>query len=63
MSASSTSTVGQMHRVPAVAEMLDVCTETVYRLVARGDLKATRVGRVIRVSDEQIAAYLAQAQG
>ena len=44
------------------AAALDVCEETVYRLVARGQLDAIRVGRLLRLPASQLAAGLAMSR-
>lgn len=41
-----------------VAALLVVNRETVYRLIARGDLRASRVGSALRVSERDVHAYL-----
>ena len=41
-----------------VAEYLQVSTETVYRLIRRNQLAATRVGRVYRISRRDVETYL-----
>ena len=51
--------------VKQVAERLEVSTATVYSLVAGGKLRHYRVGNgrgVVRVSDEQLAEYLREAE-
>jgi excisionase family DNA binding protein len=41
-----------------VAAQLSVNRETVYRLIARGELPAARVGALLRVTPTDLAAYL-----
>ena len=41
-----------------VAEHLGVCRETIYRLLARGELAATRVGSALRIASDDLEAYL-----
>ena len=41
-----------------VAEQLGVCRETIYRLLARGELAATRVGSALRIASDDLEAYL-----
>jgi excisionase family DNA binding protein len=41
-----------------VAKLLDVNYQLIYRLVRNGDLSAVRVGRVYRVTKEDLEAYL-----
>ena len=36
------------------AAALDICEETVYRLVSRGQLEAVRVGRLLRLPASQL---------
>lgn len=50
------------HSVPWVAEAWGVNPRTIYREVARGNLKCVRIGRVIRITDEQMAKYLASRE-
>ena len=40
------------------ADRLDVAPKTLYRVIERGDLRAYRIGRAVRISEEQISAYL-----
>ena len=37
-----------------VAEILDLCEESIYRLINRGELDAVRIGRSIRLLGSQI---------
>lgn len=46
--------------VEAIAERLAVSTKTVRRMIARGELTCCRVGRLLRVSEAALAAYLQQ---
>lgn len=48
-------------RVPEVAEHLDCAPQLVYRLIHRGELRAVRVGRLIRVPLSALNEYLAGA--
>lgn len=41
-----------------VADRLQIKKATVYELIKRGELKATKIGRQIRVSQEQLDVYL-----
>jgi excisionase family DNA binding protein len=45
---------GQLLDVPAVARRLDVSEKTVRRLIARGELRAHRIGRLLRISEEEL---------
>lgn len=48
-------------RVSEVAEHLDCNPHLVYRLIHRGELRALRVGRLIRVPLSALNEYLASA--
>ena len=41
-----------------VADYLQVNVETIYRLIRRHELAATRVGRAYRVSNEDLESYM-----
>ena len=43
-----------------VADMLRVSTMTVYRLIKAGDIKAVRVGKSYRLTEEDVDQYLAE---
>ena len=47
--------------VAEVALKLDVSEKTVRRKIASGDLPAHRVGKLLRISDRVLTAYLARA--
>lgn len=51
------------HKVPAVAKLLDVSPNAIYSEIRRGTLQVTHVGRLVRISDEQLAEYLKLAAG
>ena len=48
-------------KVPQVARLLCCDTSTVYRLIESGDLKAVRLGRVIRVTRTAVDEFLGLA--
>jgi excisionase family DNA binding protein len=48
-----------MRDIPYVAEQLDVSEKTVRRLIASGELACHRVGRQIRISDADLATFIA----
>jgi excisionase family DNA binding protein len=45
--------------VAEVADALRVSTMTVYRLIKAGDLRAVRVGKSYRLTDEDVDQFLA----
>jgi excisionase family DNA binding protein len=45
-------------KVAEVAELMQVSRMTVYRLVQSGQLAAQRVGRLLRVQEQDVHAYL-----
>ena len=47
------------HTIQSVAQALDVSPRTVRRWIANGDLIATRINRVVRISDANLRAMLA----
>jgi excisionase family DNA binding protein len=49
-------------RLPDAARALGVSTRTVRRLVARGDLRASRIGRVIVIELRAIEEFLARTR-
>ncbi|WP_205082896.1 helix-turn-helix domain-containing protein [Paracraurococcus ruber] len=48
--------------VPAVAERLDVSVKTVRRMIDAGELPAHRVGRLVRVSADDLLVFLARCR-
>jgi excisionase family DNA binding protein len=57
MSERKTAT-GEYLNPRAFGELLDLNRESVYRAIARGDLRAVRVGRSIRLPRAQLDALL-----
>jgi len=55
----------RLYTIPETAALLGVCRDTVYKLIAEGDLDATEAAPrsskspKTRVSDEAIAAFIA----
>jgi excisionase family DNA binding protein len=52
------ASVAPLHDVATVASRLDVSEKTVRRMIDRGELPAHRVGRLLRISDGDLADYL-----
>lgn len=49
----------QLHPIEYAAERLNVSVDWMYRLVARGDIAVTRVGRLVKFTDASINDYIA----
>ena len=52
----------QLLTVAEVAERLAVSTRTVRRLIDSGELVTHRVGRAVRISEADLAAYAREAR-
>jgi len=52
-----------LYSVDEVAEMFGVCNKSVYRLIARGHLKASNALRHKRISRESIDAFVRTTTG
>ncbi|MBR0673836.1 helix-turn-helix domain-containing protein [Neoroseomonas soli] len=50
---------GRLRSLGEVADYLGVSIRTVRRLIVRGELRAHRVGRSLRIQDAELAAYVA----
>ena len=49
--------------IPAVAARLDISSKTVRRMIERGDLPVYRIGKLLRISEADLANYLANMRG
>jgi excisionase family DNA binding protein len=58
MSRKKESPTGEYLSPLQFAETLDLCQETIYRLIARGELAAVRVGRRLRLPRNQLDSLL-----
>jgi excisionase family DNA binding protein len=47
-----------LHDVPAIARRLNVSEKTVRRLIDRHELRAYRVGRLLRISEEELVRFI-----
>jgi putative molybdopterin biosynthesis protein len=52
----------QMMSVNEVADFLHVVPMTVYRLIKRGELPSSKVGRVHRISRDAVKQYLKEQE-
>ena len=50
--------VPTFYDLKSTALVLGVCSKTVRRLITKGALPATRIGRGLRISDLDVRAYL-----
>ncbi|MFD9734256.1 helix-turn-helix transcriptional regulator [Umezawaea sp. NPDC059074] len=60
-----TQQLTRMHRVKAVAEMLDVSVATIYRAIESGSLRALKVGTgkgALRIPADAIQEYVTACQ-
>jgi len=48
--------------IATVALLLDVSEKTVRRLISAGELPIHRIGRQIRISESDLAAYIARSR-
>ena len=48
--------------VPEVAPRLGVVPKSIYRFIDRGELRAYKMGRVIRLQESDVEEYLAAAE-
>ena len=49
----------KFHAVTEIAEQLGVSSRTVWRWIDQGELVSYRLGRSVRVSDDDLRAFLA----
>jgi hypothetical protein len=68
MNSINLSNVGELVGVRQASHLLDVCPQTVFRMIARGDIRATRVGLAgrgrgaFRIQVREISDYLRSRQ-
>ena len=60
---ASLSRLPTLLSVSEAAAHLGVCTRTIRRIIATGELPITRVGRRIRIIDADLGVYLARGRG
>jgi len=58
-SAISVSATPQLLRVDEAATILNVSSKTIRRLIARGDLRVVRIGRLVRIPSSEIERLIA----
>ena len=57
---TTASRLPRLLAVSEVAELLQVCSKTVRRWAERQELRTHRLGRQLRVAEEDLAAFLGQ---
>jgi excisionase family DNA binding protein len=55
-------TMPRLFSIETVATHLDVSEKTIRRRIETGELRAHRVGRLLRVSELDLAAYIAKSR-
>jgi excisionase family DNA binding protein len=53
----------KLHLIDEAAEILRTSTRTVRRRIAKGEIKACRVGRLVRLHPDDLAAYIDRRRG
>ena len=48
----------KLYKVPEIAESWGICERSVRRAIANGSLQCVRIGRSVRVSDEQMKNFI-----
>ena len=56
------SPVSKHHSPQEVAKLLGVSVRTIQRRIKAGELSASRIGRLLRVSDPSLRLFLAERQ-
>jgi excisionase family DNA binding protein len=62
MSVSKPAPAPRLLSTAAVAARLDVSQKTVRRLIENGQLPIHRIGRQVRISEPDLAAYIARSR-
>jgi excisionase family DNA binding protein len=57
------ATARKFHTIQAISDSLDVCARTVSRWIASGELIAHRLGRTVRIADDDLQVFLARRRG
>ena len=50
----------RLHAVDAIAERLNVCSKTIRRWIARNELPVHRLGRSVRVAEDDLMVFLSK---
>ena len=53
----------QAYTVEQVAKMLHIGRDKVYELLRTGQLRSIKIGKLRRITDDQLAAFLADLEG
>jgi excisionase family DNA binding protein len=52
----------RLHKLEVFLQRTDLSRSTAYREIALGHLKATRIGRTLRISEAEICRYISAAE-
>jgi excisionase family DNA binding protein len=50
--------IGKLHTIDELAELWEVSPRTIQRLIKSGALRSRRIGRLVRISDDDAYAFL-----
>ena len=53
--------MNKLYTAQEVADRLKIKKTTVYELIKRGELESSKIGKQLRVSEEQLTQYLTEA--
>jgi excisionase family DNA binding protein len=59
----SSRPVGKFYTIQEIADLLGISVRTVHRWTSRRELAAYKIGGVLRVSDDDLRAFLALHRG
>ncbi|MEO3876672.1 helix-turn-helix domain-containing protein [Nonomuraea sp. B12E4] len=52
----------EAYKVEQVAKLLNVGRDTIYGLIRSGQLKSVKIGKLRRITDQQLASFLASLE-
>ena len=55
--------MNKLYTAQEIADRLKIKKTTVYELIKRGELQSSKIGKQLRISDEQLEQYLHGSQG
>jgi excisionase family DNA binding protein len=60
---SGPATLPRLLTVPDAADALKVCERTVWRWIEAGELEIYRLGRAVRIAEEELVRFLEKRRG